>query len=118
MQDAPTQHNRSLGHWPLRTCRAVGHSATLVLLLFLVNPVLALERDEKRAERVTGDDDPILIPRSASPRLSLPNRWDVAEFDPETTGSTDGLARGGRATCEILAWFPERRSDRELQEHC
>ncbi len=118
MQDAPTQHNRSLGHWRLRTSRAVGHSAMLVLLLFLVNPVLALERDEKRAERVTGDDDPILIPRSASPRLWLPDAPKAAEIDPETTGSIDGLARRARAPCDTLAWFPERRNDRELQEHC
>ncbi len=48
----------------------------LLLLLILAAPITAagaaIGRDEGRAERVRGDDDPILIPRSVASRSTPP----------------------------------------------
>ena len=47
----------------------------LLLLLLLVGSMsgAALGRDQTRSERMTGDDDPVLMPLAASPDL-----WNVA----------------------------------------
>src|SRR3954471_13594921 len=69
------------------------YSAALALLLSLAGQMVdagaALGRDERRAERITGDDDPILIPRSAVPHSLDPGTLDGADSDPETTGSVE-----------------------------
>src|SRR5215213_10878921 len=78
----------------------------------------ALGRDERRAERVTGDDDPVLIPHSAVPKFSQPGALDMAALDPDTTGSVTKPARISRPRCTMLAWFPKRSPDREYEETC
>src|SRR4051812_46959811 len=101
-----------------------GLSRGLLVLLAFAGPMVstgsALGRDERRAERISGDDDPvlILIPRSAVPRFSQPGALDVVALDPDTTGSIEQRARISRPRCTMLAWFPERSPDREYQETC
>jgi len=101
---------------------ASGLSRDLLVLLALAGPMVstgtALGRDERRAERVTGDDDPVLIPRSAVPKFSQPGALDMAALDPDTTGSVKKPARISRPRCTMLAWFPERSPDREHEETC
>jgi hypothetical protein len=48
---------------------------------------VSFARDERRAEQVLGDDDPITLPTSAVPEAA--NRiWQLLrDLDPETTGS-------------------------------
>jgi len=54
----------------------------------------AVSRDARQAERVTADDNPILIPRFAGPTpLSR------AVLDPEATGSTGRPARKAQPRC-------------------
>src|SRR3954468_14848008 len=63
----------------------------LLLLLILAAPIIAagaaIGRGEGRAERVTGDDDPILIPRSVASGSFTLDSADISALDPETTGS-------------------------------
>ena len=103
---------------------AVSPHATTCVLLFVVLAVptlgagAAISRDEKRAERVRGDDDPILIPRSAAlPRFTL-QALDISAFDVETTGSANRQARGPRPRCDTLAWFPDREPGDDLRDAC
>src|SRR5215212_9934792 len=96
---------------------ASGLSRDLLVLLALAGPMVstgtALGRDERRAERVTADDDPVLIPRAAVPTFSQPGALDMAALDPDTKP-----ARISRPRCTMLAWFPERSPDREYEETC
>jgi|1185.fasta_scaffold668874_2 hypothetical protein len=98
------------------------YSAALALLLSLAGQMVdagaALGRDERRAERITGDDDPILIPRSAVPHSLDPGTLDGADSDPETTGSVEKPTGGLRPVCNMLAWFPERPPGQEFREVC
>ena len=94
----------------------------LFLLLILAAPITAagaaIGRDEGRAERVTGDDDPILIPRSVASGSFTLDSHDISALDPETTGSVKKQARRSRARCDTLAWFPARKPGDELREAC
>ena len=106
-----------------RGCRVVVClGAAMVLLLASTGPMVgagaALGRDESRAERISGDDDPILIPRSAVPLSSQPGALDLAALDPDTTGSVEKPARRSRPRCTMLAWFPDRPPDQEFGEAC
>ena len=96
--------------------------AAVVLLLGSAGPMVgagaALGRDESRAERISGDDDPILIPRSAVPPSSQPGALDLAALDPDTTGSIEKPAQRSRPRCTVLAWFPDRPPDQEYEETC
>ncbi len=100
----------------------VPRAAALGLLLLLAGPMIAggaaLGRDERRLERITSDDDPILIPRSAIARSFDPSALDVAILDPETTGSIEKPIPRLRPLCNRLAWFPDRSPDQEYQEAC
>jgi hypothetical protein len=94
----------------------------VLLLVVLAVPTLgagaAISRDEKRAERVRGDDDPIVIPRSAAlPRFTL-QALDISAFDVETTGSANRQVRGPRPHCDTLAWFPDREPGDDLRDAC
>lgn len=96
-------------------------AAVLLLLASaeaMVGAGMALARDEKRAERISGDDDPVLIPRSAVPPSSQPGALDAAALDPDTTGSVETPARTAQPRCTMLAWFPDRPPDQEYQEAC
>jgi hypothetical protein len=91
---------------------------SVVLAVPIIGVGAAISRDEKRAERVGGDDDPILIPRSAAlPRFTL-QALDVSAFDVETTGSASRQAKGLRRRCDTLAWFPDREPGDDLREAC
>ena len=103
--------------------RVVAHlGVTVVLLLASAGPMVGagstLGWDESRTERISGDDDPILIPRSAVPLSSQPGALDVVALDPDTTGSVEKPAQRSRPRCTLLAWFPDRPSDREFEETC
>ena len=117
--------NSATGHAERRSRgrRVVAHLGTAVVLLLasagpMVGAGVALGRDESRAERISGDDDPILIPRSAVPPSSQPGALDVVALDPDTTGSVKKPAQRSRPRCTMLAWFPDRPSDQEYEETC
>src|SRR5829696_4650584 len=97
-------------------------SRDLLVLLALAGPMVstgtALGRDERRAERVTADDDPVLIPRSALPKFPPPGALAMAGRDPDTAGWVTKPAGISRPRCTMLAWFPERSPDREYEEMC
>jgi hypothetical protein len=83
-----------------------------------VGAEIAFGRDDTRAERIRGDDDPILIPRwVASGSITLDAR-DISDLDPETTGSVKKQARRSRARCDTLFWFPDREPGDDLREAC
>jgi hypothetical protein len=74
----------------------------LFLLLILAAPIIAagaaIGRDEGRAERVTGDDDPILIPRSvASGSFTL----DSADFCPRSRDHRFGQEAGEKVSSAL-----------------
>ena len=96
-------------------------SVVLSLLLSSAGSIVCAEgvagRAERRAERVTADDDPILIPRSAVPPLRF-GALDRTGLDPEITGSAGKPARKAQARCNMLAWFPGRPPDQEFREVC
>jgi hypothetical protein len=77
----------------------------------------ALRLDEKQRERVTGDDDPIIVPRSVAPVFE-PRFVDATSLDPETTGSIGTRATKPKRSCDTLAWYPERPPDRQFREAC
>jgi hypothetical protein len=100
--------------FPARAC-------LLLLAAFLAAPIgaeMAFGRDASRAERVRGDDDPILIPRSvASGSFTLDAR-DAPNLDPDTTGAVKKQARRSRPRCDTLVWFPDREPGDDLREAC
>jgi hypothetical protein len=77
----------------------------------------ALGRDEKRAERITGDDDPVLLPLTAVPRALHPGVLN-AVLDPDTTGSVSKPTGRSRPPCKALAWFPDRSPEQQYREAC
>jgi hypothetical protein len=67
-----------------------------------------------RGERVSGDDDPIIVSRSTT----LPDD-SVTSFDPETTGSVGKAVRPRDAHgCERMLLFPERPPEQQYEEAC
>jgi hypothetical protein len=77
----------------------------------------ALGRDDSHRQRVTGDDDPVVLPVwVAAPELTP--RSPLVLRDPETTGSvtarTPAVARG----CGRVAWYPERSAEHQYRELC
>lgn len=98
------------------------YGATLMLLLSLAGQIVdagtALGRDERRAERISGDDDPILIPRSTVPRFSDSGFLDSTATDPVITGSVKKPLRRPRRRCSLLGWFPDQEPDQEFREVC
>jgi hypothetical protein len=100
----------------------VPHCAALALLLSLAGPTfgdeVALGRDERRAERITGDDDPILIPGSAVAAFLRRDVLDSPASDPATTGSVEKPAPRSRSRCNMLAWLPDRPPDQGLRQAC
>lgn len=91
----------------------MGGAVLLSLSGLVVGVGAALARDERRAERISGDDDPILMPRS-----SQPGALDVAALDSDTTGSVEKPTRRSRSRCNMLAWFPDRPPGQEYEETC
>jgi hypothetical protein len=96
--------------------------ACLLLLAALLGPTIgpgiSFGRDASRAERIRGDDDPILLPRwVASGSFPLDAR-DISDLDPESTGSVKRQARRPRPRCDTLVWFPDREAGDDLREAC
>jgi len=91
-----------------------GAALMLLLLVGLPCAASALGRDEKRAERITGDDDPVLLP---FPRTLNPGVLN-AVLDPDTTGSVSKPTGRSRPPCKALAWFPDRSPEQQYREAC
>jgi hypothetical protein len=83
-----------------------------ILLMFAAGPdANALGRDDTQNERITADDDPVIVPRSvAVPESSV--------IDPETTGSIDRRSVARIRSCETIAWYSGRTPDTEYREAC
>ena len=74
--------------------------ACVLLLAALLGPTIgpgiSFGRDASRAERIRGDDDPILIPRGvASGSFPLDGR-NISDLDPASTGSVKSQERRPR----------------------
>ena len=96
--------------------------ACLLLLAALLGPAIgpgiSFGRDASRAERIRGDDDPILIPRGmVSGSFPLDAR-DISDLDPVSTGSVKRQVRSPRPRCDTLVWFPDREPGDDLREAC
>ena len=88
------------------------------LLGSTVGAGIAFGRDESRAERIRGDDDPVLIPRwVALGSFTLEPRH-ISDLDPQSTGSVKNQARRSRPRCDTLAWFPDREPGDDLRDSC
>ena len=74
----------------------------------------SLARDERRAEQVLGDDDPITLAASVVPELSSPTWRLRRDLDPETTGSVSVP----KIKCRQIAWFPERAPADQFRLNC
>jgi hypothetical protein len=70
--------------------------------------------DERNRERMRGDDDPIIVPRS----VALPPAVAVTLFDPETTGSIDRRPVKVSRSCDSFGWYLDRAPDAQFQEAC
>jgi hypothetical protein len=100
--------------FPARPC--------LLLLAALLGPTVGAEiacgRDASRAERIRGDDDPILIPRWVALGSFTLDAREISDIDAETTGSIKKQARRSRPRCDTLVWFPDREPGDDLREAC
>ena len=93
-----------------------GAPAIAALLVASLVAGTSLARDEKRAERVLGDDDPITLPTSVDPEAANPIFQHTFDLDPETTGSVSALNR--QRGCTRVAWFPDRRPQEQFRPAC
>jgi hypothetical protein len=101
---------------PARPC-------VLLLAAALLGPTIgvagvAFGRDASRAERIRGDDDPILIPRRVASGSFTLDAHAISNLDPESTGSVKKQGRRPRPRCDTLVWFPDREPGDDLQEAC
>ena len=89
--------------------------ASLVLsLLFVMGAATASARDETRGERVSGDDDPVIVPRSVALAVV-----DVAPFEPEATGSiSKRRAKTAHQPCDGYKFYPDRPLERQFEKAC
>jgi hypothetical protein len=86
------------------------------LAISLATPALCLARDEHYSERITGDDDPIMLPRTAMPEVASSELQQREFFDPDTTGST--VRARAEKRCERVAWFPDRAPEDQFRPAC
>ena len=84
--------------------------APVAVLLAGVIAGTAFARDERRAERVVGDDDPVVLPSWFLPDSVHGLR------DPETTGSVRKSSEPRE--CRRIAWFPDRAAEEQFQRAC
>jgi hypothetical protein len=111
---------QTFGAWPEardRTAKAMAERkltrltiATLVALSLGV----AFARDEDRGERVRGDDDPVLVPRS----VALGEVVGAISIEPETTGSTVKGRAKKHPACDRFAFYPDREPQMQFQDAC
>jgi hypothetical protein len=84
-----------------------------VSLLVVIGVVTASARDERRGEHVSGDADPVIVPRSVAQALIDP------DFDPEVTGSTNKRRAEKRyQACDRFKFYPERPLERQFEQAC
>jgi hypothetical protein len=83
-----------------------------VSLLVVIGVVTASARDERRGERVSGDADPVIVPRSVAQALIDP------DFDPEVTGSTNKRPEKRYQACDRFKFYPERPLERQFEQAC
>jgi hypothetical protein len=91
----------------------LGRLAAIAFLSTSLGTAAAFARDERRGERIRGDDDPIIVPRSVAGE-----REGITSFDPETTGS---IGKGGvraQQDCDRFAFYPDRHSELPFQKAC
>ena len=100
---------------PARPCVLLLAAA---LLGSTIGAGVAFGRDASRAERIRGDDDPILIPRWVASGSFALDAHAISDLDPESTGSVKKQARRPRPRCDTLVWFPDREPGDDLQEAC
>ena len=100
---------------------AASHVAAQMLSVLLIVTACpgasALGLDEKQRERITGDDDPIIVSRTIASVVE-PRVLEATSIDPETTGSIGKRATKPKRSCDRLAWYPERLPDRQFREAC
>lgn len=100
--------------FPARPCVLLLAAA---LLGSTIGAGVAFGRDAS-AERIRGDDDPILIPRWVASGWFTLDAHAISDLDPESTGSIKKQARRPRPRCDTLVWFPDREPGDDLQEAC
>jgi hypothetical protein len=85
---------------------------SVILAAYFIAGV-SFARDERRAEQVLGDDDPITLPTSVVPEAS--NRiWQLPR-DLATGSVSTPLAERG---CMQVAWFPDRAPEDQFRPKC
>src|SRR3954469_11597784 len=94
-----------------------GAALMLLLLAGSLCAASALGRGDKRAERIPGDDDPVLLPLTPLPRAFHPG-FLKAVVDPDTTGSVSKPTGRFRPRCKAVAWFPDRSGEQQYREAC
>ena len=93
------------------SCRCSASVLTMLLMFGVGAGANALGRDDTQNERITADDDPVIVPRS----VAVP---DSSVIDPETTGSIDRRSVKRSRSCETIAWYSGRTPDTEYREAC
>ena len=97
----------------MRLARNLPRLALATFLSTTLIAAVALGRDERRGERIRGDDDAIIVPRSV-----VGERVAIESYDPDTTGSMGKVpVRTGRH-CDRLSFYPENRPEMQFQEAC
>ena len=81
-------------------------------LVVLLAPSVA--RDARYFERLTGDDDPIILRAESAPDVGQARAHET--FDPDTTGST--IKARPRRRCDRVAWFVNRSPEEQFRAAC
>jgi hypothetical protein len=97
----------------MRLARNLPRLALATFLSTTLIAAVALGRDERRGERMRGDDDPIIVPRSVAAE-----RGAIESFDPETTGSIGKVPIRTARDCNRLGFYRENRPEMQFQEAC
>jgi hypothetical protein len=84
---------------------------TILLIFGAGGGANALGRDDTQNERITADDDPVIVPRS----VGIP---DNSVIDPEMTGSIDTRPVKRSRRCDMIGWYSGRSQDTEYREAC
>jgi hypothetical protein len=93
------------------SCRCSASVLTMLLMFGVGAGANALGRDDTQNERITADDDPVIVPRS----VGIP---DNSVIDPEMTGSIDTRPVKRSRRCDMIGWYLGRSQDTEYREAC
>jgi hypothetical protein len=86
----------------------------VVLLTGTMASAVALAPDERRRERIRGDDDPIIVPFW----VAAPEGAEHVFYDPDATGSINTRPAKTPRPCQRLAFYPERPLGQQFREAC